>query len=299
MIMRSISLLSLCAALLLLGFVSVVQAADWRVAQTSGRVFLQHRGVQLASLAKGGLLKSGSVVVTDRNGRAKLVRGDQTMIVSPNSMVTLPGGRGGSTKIIEGVGLVEYDVDHRKVRHFSVETPFLAAVVKGTRFKVKVSKSGASVAVLRGMVEVTNLRSGERANILAGQMAFVNSSKGITIRGKGNIQKVIPGPVREALVAPPTGNSIDAAIGGISASVGTSGVSAGVGGVSASVGVGGVAASVGSGVSAGVGTGGVSASVGSGVSAGVGSGGVSVGVGGVSVGLGGGGVSVGGLGGRR
>ena len=165
--MRSLSLVPLYAALLLLGFISAAQAADWRVAQMSGNVFLQHRGVQLASLARGGLLKGGSVVVTDRNGRAKLVRGDQTMIVSPNSMVTLPGSRGGSTKIIEGVGLVEYDVDHRKVRHFSVETPFLAAVVKGTRFKVKVSRSGASVAVLRGMVEVTNLRSGERANILA------------------------------------------------------------------------------------------------------------------------------------
>ena len=275
MMMRSLSLVPLYAALLLLGFISAAQAADWRVAQMSGNVFLQHRGVQLASLARGGLLKGGSVVVTDRNGRAKLVRGDQTMIVSPNSMVTLPGSRGGSTKIIEGVGLVEYDVDHRKVRHFSVETPFLAAVVKGTRFKVKVSRSGASVAVLRGMVEVTNLRSGERANILAGQMAFVNSSKGITIRGKGTIQKIIPGPVREALVAPPTGSSIDAALGGISASVGKGGVSASV---DAS---------------------GVSAGVGSGVSAGVGSGGVSVGVGGVSVGVGGGGVSVGGLGGRR
>ena len=275
MMMRSLSLVPLYAALLLLGFISAAQAADWRVAQMSGNVFLQHRGVQLASLARGGLLKGGSVVVTDRNGRAKLVRGDQTMIVSPNSMVTLPGSRGGSTKIIEGVGLVEYDVDHRKVRHFSVETPFLAAVVKGTRFKVKVSRSGASVAVLRGMVEVTNLRSGERANILAGQMAFVNSSKGITIRGKGTIQKIIPGPVREALVAPPTGSSIDAALGGISASVGKGGVSASVG------------------------ASGVSAGVGSGVSAGVGSGGVSVGVGGVSVGVGGGGVSVGGLGGRR
>ncbi|WP_457940833.1 FecR domain-containing protein [Mesorhizobium sp. 10J20-29] len=247
----------------------------------SGRVFMQHRGVQLASLATGGLLKSGSVVITDRNGRAKLVRGDQTMIVSPNSMVTLPGSKGGSTKIIEGVGLVEYDIDHRKVQHFSVETPFLAAVVKGTRFKVKVSKSGASVGVLRGMVEVTNLRSGEHANILAGQIAFVNSSKGITIRGKGAIQKIIPGPVREALVAPPNGSGIDTVLGGVSA-IATAGASANVGGVSASVGVGGV-----------------SASVGSGTSAGVGRGGVSVGVGGVSAGVGSGGVSVGGLAGRR
>ena len=240
MIRRSISLLSLCAALLLFGLVSAVHAADWRVAQISGQVFVQRGGVQLVSLATGGLLKGGSVVVTDRNGRARLERGEQTMIVSPNSMITLPGSRGGSTKIIERVGLVEYDVDHRKVRHFSVETPFLAAVVKGTRFKVKVSRSGASVAVMRGMVEVTNLRSGERANILAGQMAFVNSAKGITIKGKGKIQKIIPGPVREALVAPPSGTGVEAALGGISAGVGTGGVSASVGGVSVGVGRGGV-----------------------------------------------------------
>ena len=290
---RTLATIPLFTALMLMASLTIVAAADWKVAQTSGKVFIQQKGIQLVSLSKGGSLKSGSVVVTDRNGRVKLVRGDQTMIVSPNSVVTIPGDRGGRTKILEAAGLIEYDVDHRKVRHFAVETPYLAALVKGTRFRVKVYKGGANVAVLRGLVEVTNLRSGERINVLAGQTAHVDSAKGISITGKGAVQPIIPGPVREALVAPLRGSvsasigagGVSASVGGVSASVGVNGVSASVGtGVSASVGNDGVSASVG-GVSAGVGSGGVSASVGSGVSASVGSGGVSASVGGLGLGL--------------
>lgn len=40
------------------------------------------------------------------------------------------------------------------VQHFAVQTPFLAAVVKGTKFTVVSSKTGAEVAVQRGNVEV-------------------------------------------------------------------------------------------------------------------------------------------------
>ena len=196
MTIRNFSMLPLYTVLMLMALLTVAAAADWKVAQTSGKVFIQQKGVQLVSLSKGGSLKAGSVVVTESNGRVKLVRGDQTMIVSPRSMVTLPAERGGKTRILEGVGLVEYEVDHRQVRHFSVETPYLAAVVKGTKFRVKVYKGGASVAVLRGLVEVTNLQSGERINVLAGQMAFVDSPKGVTITGKGAVQPIKVGPVR-------------------------------------------------------------------------------------------------------
>ena len=92
----------LAALLMLMALLTVVAAADWKVAQTSGKVFIQQKGVQLVSLSKGGSLKAGSVIVTERNGRVKLVRGDQTMIVSPRSMVTLPADRGGKTRILEG-----------------------------------------------------------------------------------------------------------------------------------------------------------------------------------------------------
>src|SRR5690606_32440773 len=105
--------------------------------------------------------------------RAKLMRGDQIMIVSPDTVVALPAQRGRVTKILQSVGRIEFEVDSRKVRHFSVETPYLAAAVKGTRFTVDVRRGSASVGVKRGRVEVTDLKSGDRVDVMPGQRSSV------------------------------------------------------------------------------------------------------------------------------
>src|SRR5262245_25517292 len=153
---RLLSTILLCVVFLLVAAtMTVADAAEWRIAQMSGQVFVKQGAVQLASLSPDRVLESGSVIVTKKNGRVQLVRGKQTMIISPNSMIALPGDGLFSTRIIEEIGQVEYDVDHRWTYHFSVETPYLAAVVKGTRFQIRVTRSGASVKVLRGRVEVT------------------------------------------------------------------------------------------------------------------------------------------------
>jgi hypothetical protein len=291
---------------------TIADAADWRVVQMSGKVHVQQGPVRLASLSAGLVLKNGAVVVTEKNGRALLVRGEQTMIVAPNSKVTLPADSGRFTKIIEQIGQVEYNVDHRQTRHFSVETPYLAAVVKGTRFKVRVYKGGASVSVLRGRVEVTSLKTGEKVDVLAGQKA-VSTAAGLTVDGTGKIQPIKQGrsikqgkslkqgkSARQAQTREAKADSSSVGVGtknGVSASVGgstTASVNANAGGktVSASVG-GGTTASVnadagGNTVSASVG-GDTTASVsvnagGKTVSASVGGGGVSVSVGGLSIG---------------
>jgi hypothetical protein len=292
---------------------TIADAADWRVVQMSGKVHVQQGPVRLASLSAGLVLKNGAVVVTEKNGRALLVRGEQTMIVAPNSMVTLPADSGRFTRILEQIGQVEYNVDHRQTRHFSVETPYMAAVVKGTRFKVRVYKGGASVSVLRGRVEVTSLKTGEKVDVLAGQKAVVSKAAGLTVDGTGKIQPIKQGKsfkqgkslkqgksARQAQTREAKADSSSVGVGtnsGVSASVGgstTASVNANAGGktVSASVG-GGTTASVnadagGNTVSASAG-GDTTASVsvnagGKTVSASVGGGGVSVSVGGLSIG---------------
>lgn len=278
MLSRALFKFSLTLSLLIIVLAGAAFAADWRVAQMSGEVSVRTGPVKLASLSPGGTLKGGAVVVTGRNGRALLVRGKQTMIVSPASAVTLPADAGGYTRILEGAGLVEYDVDHRDVQHFAVQTPYLAAVVKGTRFRVKAQKGGGSVTVIRGRVEVTDLKTGQRVDVLAGQRAVVVLGQGLSIYGAGKIQ-----PIRQVNLR----NLLNPASGLIRADAG--GVNAQVGGLaSASLGAGGVAASLGGGSIASVSAGGgnIGASVGGGaVSAGVGGGGVSVSVGGISVGI--------------
>ena len=286
---RLLAAISLCISLLMVTMVTVADAADWRVARMSGQVYLKQGPVRLASLSTGLVLENGAVVVTQKNGRALLVRGEQTMIVAPNSIVTLPADSDRFTRILERIGEVEYNVDHRQVRHFEVETPYLAAVVKGTRFKVRVYDRGASVSVLRGRVEVTSLKTGEKVDVMAGQRAVVSSAGGLAIDGAGKIQPIkqgqpirqgqpVKGQVREAGIKPSSSSlRADNGYGGVSASVdggSTASVNAHAGGVSASVGV-----------SAQADGGSVSADVGGGaVTARADSGGVSVSVGGLSVG---------------
>lgn len=261
-----------CIAVILFALTASAGAADWKVAQMSGQVFVQQGPLQRISLSAGRVLKSGAVVVTSKNGRALLVRGEQTMIVAPNSIVALPRDGGKFTRLFEQLGQVEYNVDHQKVQHFAVETPYLAAIVKGTRFKVRVFKGGASVSVIRGRVEVTNLKTGQKVDVLTGQKAVVGG-RSLAVTGGGIIQPIKQGQARGALkpfsASPP--GLIHANNGG----AGGKGLSAGIGNGGS---IAHVAAGGGSGVSASVGGGGVA-------SASVGGGGVSVGVGGVSVGL--------------
>ena len=64
-------------------------------------------------------------------------------------MVGLPAEKkeGLSTTIMQQAGSILLEVEKRNVKHFEVETPYLAAVVKGTQFRVTVNAGSTSVDV--------------------------------------------------------------------------------------------------------------------------------------------------------
>jgi ferric-dicitrate binding protein FerR (iron transport regulator) len=132
---------------------------DWTVHKSSGEVWLTGSDVQQASLKQEDVLKPGDTVRTGRTGRVLLKRGDEMILVSPNSVVGVPAEKkdGLSTTIKQQAGSILLDVEKRNVKHFEVETPYLAAVVKGTRFRVTVTAAGAKVEVVRGQVEVAQI----------------------------------------------------------------------------------------------------------------------------------------------
>src|SRR6185295_6995540 len=111
------------------------------------------------------------VLVAGKNGRALLVRGEATIMVAPSTMIALPKDDGEFTTILQQTGEVEFNVDHKKMPHFKVETPWLAALVKGTNFKVRVFDNGAEVLVTRGKVEVDDPLTGQTVFVLPGQKA--------------------------------------------------------------------------------------------------------------------------------
>ena len=161
----------------------------WSVGKSSGEVWIATRDAQQVSLKPDENLKPGDTIRTGRNGRVLLVRGEETILIAPNSVVGLPLEKkdGLSTTILQQAGSILLEVEKRNVKHFEVETPYLAAVVKGTQFSVAVGPTSTRVDVRRGQVEVSDFRSGQIAQVMPGQTAtsFAHGKLGLSLTGSG------------------------------------------------------------------------------------------------------------------
>ncbi|MEH2487183.1 FecR family protein [Bradyrhizobium sp. AZCC 2230] len=194
-------------AALILGTASGVSAADdvvWSVSKSSGEVWLATNGTQHVSLNQQETLKPGDTIRTGRNGRVLLVRGEETILISPNSVVGVPAEKkeGLSTTIIQQAGSILLEVEKRNVKHFEVETPYLAAVVKGTHFSVTVGAGSTKVGVLRGQVEVSDFKTGQIAQVMPGQVAtaFEHGKPGLSLSGAGTLNPIEQGQPRASTI---------------------------------------------------------------------------------------------------
>ena len=192
--------------LLHVGAPAIAEDAAWRVGKSSGDVSITSSGVQPAALTAETTLKPGDAIRTGRNGRALLLRGEESILIEPNSVIGIPAEKkeGLSTTILQRAGSILLEVEKRNVQHFEVETPYLAALVKGTRFRVTVDKRGARVDVLRGQVEVSDFKSGKFVLVLPGQAAAVSvhGGGGLTLSGSGLLNPIRSGTPRTPSVTP-------------------------------------------------------------------------------------------------
>jgi hypothetical protein len=185
---------------------SAIAAEDgvWVVRKLSGDVWTTNGDVQQVSLNSEDVLKPGNTIRTGRNGRVLLVRGEESILIAPNSVVGLPSEKkeGLATTIKQQAGSILLEVEKKNVKHFEVETPYLAAVVKGTQFRVTVSATGAKVEVVRGQVEVADFKTGQIAQVMSGQHATTSSSgkAGLSLGGPGMLQPIQPGQPRASSV---------------------------------------------------------------------------------------------------
>lgn len=216
---------ALSCALLLAACVAVTPAspamaqdASWKVSKSSGEVFIDAPGAQPAALSADAVLTPGATVRTGSNGRVLLIRGAETIMVSPNSVIQVPADKsGGMTSILQRSGSVVFDVEKKNVRHFEVSTPYLAAVVKGTQFRVTVDEAGSHVDVLRGQVQVTDFKSGQRVLVNPSQTATValRDGPGLKLGGSGPLSPIEYGspqvPPVSPVTAPVTTPATDAA----------------------------------------------------------------------------------------
>jgi len=181
------------------------QDTAWRVGKSSGEVVISGaNGAQQTSLSSETALAPGDYVRTGQTGRVLLVRGDESMLVSPNSVIQIPKENrdGMSTTIVQRAGTILFEVEKRNVKHFQVDTPYLAAVVKGTQFEVSVERAEARVDVRRGQVEVRDYKSGQYALVNPEQTAKVAAQgpSGLALSGSGTLSPVQQGAPRRSPV---------------------------------------------------------------------------------------------------
>jgi hypothetical protein len=198
------------AVLFSLMLAGAASAEPWQIAQSTGPVWFGADQAQLVSLGANTDIPGGQTVVTGEGGRLMLVRGEQTMLIGANAVVTVPvEDQAGITTILQRAGEVTFDVDRQKVQHFAVETPYLAAVVKGTSFKVSVDGFAAAVSVDRGLVEVSDLVTGEKVDTAPGQRASVGGPGAkLDISGAGLLALITRGTARAPRVAPLTADGL-------------------------------------------------------------------------------------------
>ncbi len=171
----------------------------WNVESHAGTVWVRQAALQPVALNPNESLRAGSTIETGDDGRVVLVRGDESIIISPRTSLALPekNDNGMATTILQSFGTILLQVEKRAKQHFEVETPFLAAVVKGTKFTVTVDQSGAAVHVVEGAVEVIDLDTGDVGMVRPGQTAHTPAAQGVGLSVGG------PGAVAPARAAAP------------------------------------------------------------------------------------------------
>lgn len=167
--------LALCAAVLASG---AALAADWTVQRITQTAQTSPDGKTWRPLERGADIADNAWVYTGRSGKLVLRRGRDTMWVDGGTLVRIDDSGTQSrprTAIEHRFGEITVDVRKRGYDQMSVKTPFMAAVIKGTKFTVKGDKSGSQLRVARGLVEVANVISGQKALVGAGGKAEIGA----------------------------------------------------------------------------------------------------------------------------
>lgn len=167
------------SAAIALGLSATASADDWLVTKLRGSV-LQFEAGDWVPLERGDIVADDRALRTLASGRVELQRGAEVIALGPNTQAEIHDRRGARfTTVEQAAGTVTIEAEVRNVRHFAVETPFLAAVVKGTRFEVITGPTGSSVRVTRGLVAVTDIETGESVDVPAGEVAEVAKDGGL------------------------------------------------------------------------------------------------------------------------
>lgn len=101
---------------------------------------------------------------------------------------------GGIIQILQDYGSALFSIGKQKNPHFVVETPYLAAVVKGTTFIITVTGEGASLQVTEGAIEASTRDCRARELVRPGAVAMIAAGDPLRMVIEGEGRRVIDPP---------------------------------------------------------------------------------------------------------
>ena len=153
-----------------------LSANEWTVQSSSGDVSAATTGLDnWRSIKPGQTLTAPFGIRTAATGQAILIRGDDTLLVAPKSVIEVRAAShsdaGLITRILQTIGSLVYQVEERPRQRFEVETPYLVSVVKGTRFTISVTEHETLVSLEEGSLEVLSNDGTHRGLMKPGEIA--------------------------------------------------------------------------------------------------------------------------------
>lgn len=177
---------------LLLGVFSAgnVLAAGWKVSRLRGDAQILVQG-QWKDLRRGDTVPLRHFVRTGEDAKMRLSRGGEVVDMEPKSEVQILENAGGRNTVVhQRTGEISVEANRRKTKHFAVQTRFLVAVVKGTRFTVRADQRVADVSVSRGRVEVRDILRNRTVDVTPNQRAEAGYGRNLVNEGQGKLDRV-------------------------------------------------------------------------------------------------------------
>ena len=168
-------------------------AAEWHIEKISGDVrIFQDSNITWVSLNPNRAIRPGDSIWTGHNGRVLLASEEGKVFLNPRSLIKVPAQYlpDNRTVLFQSMGTVEAEVTKRKDQHFSIQSPYLAAVVKGTRFTLEIKDGNTRLDVSEGVVEATDTETGQVVVVAARE--FVTKVNGAASGLSGNAAGVSP-----------------------------------------------------------------------------------------------------------
>ncbi len=154
-------------------------ADGWVVQRVTAPAKYTQDGENWKAVSPGMTVPNSVWINTGEGGRVLLRRGTDTMLINAYTLVaTVERGTDNhpKTTLHQKFGEITVDVKKRDYDQMHVKTPFMAAVVKGTRFSVRGTKMRSTLSVERGLVQVSNAKSGKTGFVGAGGTASIGST---------------------------------------------------------------------------------------------------------------------------